>query len=260
MSRSPHSLQRWCAGVLLCATLLVCLSTLLVWQTHFRQQQDHLRDGRFRFSLTQVTASLEAGLRLGFLVADLPGAQPLIDQVRARQTDIVSIDVFDQHGEILFSTDPAGLGSSVPTHWRTPCTQSSAGGWQGQTRDSDVQCQALVNSFGQASGGVLLRYRQLARTAPAVSLPEGWPFMLLGVGVLLAVALWQGCRPIRAAESRAQVLHAAVVDGGPLPPGPPDALWGPTRSGLAMLSAWEQALRDTDTEAERLDNPEADTP
>ncbi len=256
MKRWPRSLQKWYAGVLLCATLLVGLSTLMVWQAHFQQQQEGLRDGRFRFSLTQVKASLESGLRLGFATADLPGAQQLIDQMRARQTDIVSIDVFDERGEILFSTDPAGLGSSVPLEWRQPCINPLGDLWQGQTQDSDMQCVALINSFEQASGGVLLRYRRLARLAPAVSLPQDWPYLLLGVGALVGLALGWGRRPIGQAEAQAKALHDAVVNGGPVPHHT-DLLWGPAQTGLATLAQWEQVLSQTDAEADRLDAQEA---
>jgi len=87
---------------------------LVVWQQAVSAQVESLRDSRFRFSLHQVKAALESGLRLGFAPADLPAAQGLIDQVLARQQDILSVDVFDAQGRVLFSTDQSGVGDSVP--------------------------------------------------------------------------------------------------------------------------------------------------
>lgn len=255
--KKPYSLHRFFVGVLLATTLVVCLVTLVVWQSSLRQQQDQLRESRFQFSLTQVRASLESGLRLGFATGDLPGAQNLIEQVRARQSDILSIDIFDSRGTILFSTDQGGLGSSVPMAWRNPCTAGAGALWRGQTQDSDLQCVALVNSFDQVAGGVMLRYRLPSRAVSAVELPQAWPLMLMGVLVVVGMAASQGRAGMQALDQRALALRLALL-GKQSPPEDHDPLWGhAVQPGIAAMARLEAELAQTDAEAERLDKLEA---
>jgi hypothetical protein len=252
----PLSLHRLFVLLLICLAVLVGMSTLLTWQHNFRQQQDGLRESRFQFSLIHVKASLESGLRLGFAVSELPGAQNLIDQVRARQSDILSIDIFNTQGLILFSTDPAGQGSSVPLTWRKPCMQSAGQLWVGQTQDSDLQCTAVVNGFEQVSGGVLLRYRLPSRSTRAVELPHAWPWLLAGLVLLVsALAAWSRTAST-ALDREAQALHDTLSDETPWPANEMGAAWGPVTEALEALARFQHGLSEADAEAERLDKLE----
>jgi Tfp pilus assembly protein PilN len=254
------SLRAGFGVVLLALVLLVSLGVFVIWQQGVRQQLDALREERFRFSLAHVKTSLEASLLLGMTAHDLPGAQALIGQVRSRQPDILSIDVFDPQGQVVFSTDPGAVGLQVPHTWSGPCLKQGGNPWSTHADDADLQCVGLVNAFDQPAGGVLLRHRLPSRNNPGLALLDvglGWLAALLAVlagGWVLAGSV------VRPLERRAQHLRTQLALATALPDKPlaeADAHFGPAKQALQALVTQHTRLRDTDAEAERLDRMEA---
>ena len=247
-------------GGLVVVILVVAGGSLWVWQDAINDRVEALRSERFRFSLMDLKATLEAGLRLGNNTADLAGTDALVAQVRDRQPDILSIDVYDSQGDVLFSTDPSGRGLKLPPAWRQPCLNPDTTGCVGLDADGGVQCVGLVNAFGQAAGGVLLRHRYAARTTAGLSLPADWPRLAAMVMALMVAAAWAAARVIRPLHREAQALGAQLdnlATAVPLAAAPDAHTLGPAAAALQALQAHDRWLLETDAEADRLDAQEA---
>ncbi len=254
MSPQASLLPRF-ALILLASILVAMAASVTAWRLATDDALDRYREDRFRFSLSNVQGALESGLRLGFSAADLPGAQDLIDRVRTRQPGILSIDVFDGEGRVLFTTDPAGLGSTVPLAWRELCLMPGAGVQRIDEDDDRIQCIGLVNSFEQVAAGVLLRFRAYAgaQVLRGGSTPDpGTLVLALGAVFLLALAAgWIVVRPLENRLSRA----LAGIESGEFPGD--DPLLGEGARALADLSAMTAAMERAEAEADRIDRLEA---
>lgn len=248
---------------LLTVALLVALGATWIWQNGAREQVDMLRGERFRFSLNHIKSALESGLHLGNATAGLPGAEALITQVRGRQPDILSIDVFDAQGDVVFSTDPGGMGLKLPAHWAAPCLSVNAPPWSATDADGGVQCVGLVNAFGQAAGGVLMRHRMATPMAANVALPDDWPTLAAWAGALVLVlglvSAWAALPIERQARRLRHQLeapegHTAVA--GHTTENPHGLSFGPEPQALAALAQHAAWLSAADAQADLLDNQE----
>lgn len=254
----------WLTGflpALLLVVGLVSTGSVWVWQTGIRDQVEELRSERFRFSLLHLKSALESGLRLGNTVADLATTDALIAQVRDHQPDILSIDVFDAQGDVVFSTDPGGLGLKLPTAWVPTCLRSDDKAfWRGQDADGGVQCVGLVNAFGQAAGGVLLRHRWSARASDGLALPTDWPWLTVTVLALTVLSAWLATVVVAPLDAAATRLHNHLT-GGTLPAtGAEEAEalgLGPATAALQAMHTQSRWLAEADAEADQLDRQEA---
>jgi hypothetical protein len=242
-------------AIFLFVALVVALAgSMSAWRFAADDELDRYREDRFRFSLSNVQSALESGLRLGFAASDLPGAQDLIDRVRARQPAILSIDVFDDDGRVLFTTDPAGLGATVPLAWRETCLSPGVGVQRIDDDGDRIQCLGLVNSFEQLSAGVLLRYRGSGGARPL----QGWPgdpgLLLAGFAAIFLLAVFIGWIVIRPIEQRLGNALAGIESAG-LPQD--DPLIGHGAPALQKLSEMDAALARAEAEADRIDRMEA---
>lgn len=245
---------------LLAVVLVVAVGSLWVWQGAIADRVEALRSERFRFSLMDMKATLEAGLRLGNATADLAGTDALVAQVRDRQPDILSIDVYDAQGDVLFSTDPSGHGLKLPQAWRQHCLNTDDSGWAGPDVDGGVQCVGLVNAFGQAAGGVLLRHRYGNKTTAGLTLPTDWPQLAAALLALMAAAGWAAALVVGPLHRQARDLREQLdnlATHPTVPVGAADDALGPATVALGALHAHDRWLQATDAEADQLDAQEA---
>jgi hypothetical protein len=254
MSQAPPSLNRQFALVFLSVMLVVTASCMAIWQYSINRQLHELQESRFQFSLHSVRAALESGLRLGFAAHELPGAQELLEQARAREQNIQSIDVFDLSGRILFTTDHGGLGAAIPVAWLDACRSIATGGiWRSSNEDGNIQCTVVLNSYDQISGGVLLRYRIPVQSGVGGLDAAHWPslaLILVLLGLMGAGAGWVAVRPV---ERRLHAMTRAVEERTPVPD---DALIADLATAVQQV---DQILRDikvVDLEVERFDHTE----
>ena len=251
------------AGFMVALTLVVAgvaFGSLWIWQNSIREQVEALRSERFRFSLMEVRAGLEAGLRLGNTTVDLTGTEDIIAQVRNRQPDILSIDVFDAQTDVLFSTDQGAKGRKLPPAWAVPCQRPDAASWRGRDLDGGVQCVSLVNAFGEPAGGILLRHRLSERTVAGLSLPANWPALAAWVAALMFAATWAAVWMVDPLQKRARALREALHSGQTtLPSSVAETCetFGPAAAAVGAMQAHEVWLQETDAEADRLDRQEA---
>jgi len=251
------SLTRAFAWALVAVLAVAAIASVAAWRVAVDERFDSLRESRFRFGLVTVRAALESGLRLGFAPDDLPGAQALIEQTQARQPDILSIEVFDPQGRILFSTDLGGFGATVPAVWRDGCLQRADAPLRADDEDGRVQCAALVNAYEQIAGGVLLRYRPWASERAGRSWSDAWLQLMLALVAIAALGTTLGWLLARPHERRLRTVAAALggAAGARAPVDP--SLVGAVPAALEALERMEHELDRLEAEADTIDRMEA---
>ena len=239
--------------VLLAALILVSACSWVIWRVAIANQTHDLREDRFKYSINTIRSALESGLKLGFAAADIPGAQVLIDEARAREPAILSIDIFDAAGRTLFTTDEGGGGLNSPSH-KACLADAFSGVTLGRDDDGAIACTVMVNSYQQVSGGIMIRSQAVSRAGIDDGLPDDWRPLLALLALFTVtggIAGWWVVRPIeRKFEAAAMALagHRPAVD---------DELVGPVASALHQLGKIQDELCTTEAEAQRIDRIES---
>jgi hypothetical protein len=230
--------------------VLTLTASLLSWTSALEERGALLRESRFEFSLSNVKSAIELGLRLGLLLPDLPGTQELIERNRMLERGILSIDIFDLSGRIVFTTDNAGVSANIPPAWLAPCL-SSRENWHSQDEESNVLCAPVINGYDRVDGGVILRYRLPDRASTFGALGNYWAPALAALLMLTGLGSLAGWLALRRTERRLNRQTAALQGVGAASN---DTLVGPLATGIAALTSLENELTAIDREADRLDN------
>jgi hypothetical protein len=259
------SVPAWSFVTTLCAAAL--LLVMLVWgfaQELRQHQNDVVREARFDFSLSRIKVGFEAGLRLGLSAVDVPLTQQRIDQMRIEQPDILSIDIFDAQGRILFSTDQAGLGASIEGTWWQTCLRPHQERGKGRDADSQWQCRSLIDSFDQPVAAVLLRHRLDSQGSSAdrwftqIGL---WAISTVGMFLLVLGGLgWYLARPL---HTTLLSWYAALMPAGmDMLPSPHINSKDTTALPVVWtdgIESWEKlntAINQAEAEADQIDQME----
>lgn len=225
-----------------------------------------LREGRFAYSLAQLKQRVESPLSLGLNIESLPQLQRLLEEEAAADQEILSLDLFDAEGRLLFTTDATGIRDAVPQGWLeamralpSPGEDADLNGvevWQVEERGGQALGVALFNDFGLQVGGLALRHA-VSDVGEEVLRSENRRLLLLllliTAGGILAggVGFWLLCRPLE----REAAAHARALTGGA------EAAPLASQSGLGhSAGALLQGLRKAETrcqeaaaEVERID-------
>ena len=153
---------------------------------------------RFEFELSDLRQRIETQMDLGIEIADLQGVPEALDEYADASEEILSIEVFDETGIVLFSTDPSFVGDIVTDEWVTAWRASRGRGiWSDLERDARVVGVPLRDNLGRDVGSLALRYYRsffddnvAAQTARllvvgAVVVLAMTPLSILGAMVLL---------------------------------------------------------------------------
>src|SRR3546814_2673467 len=134
----------------------IIVAVLLVFQ-QFTRALHEAAQTRIGFIASQLRDDVEAGMNLGFDLAELRQAQGWLVRERHQQPEIHSILIFDERGIVLFSTSPAEIGETIPTRWRAPDISGRQREWHLERAGMLVAGAPLSTSFGTRSGGVAVR-------------------------------------------------------------------------------------------------------
>ena len=177
------------AGVAMTATLSAHM---------YQRTLDDFLTSRFEFELGNMRQHIETQMDLGLALGDLQEVTEELEEYLQTDAQILSIEVFDETGIVLFSTDPSFIGDLVTEEWlfiwRNNRDQPV---WSSQQYDARVVGVPLQDNLGRDVGSLALRYsrgffdnsvaEQAARLliigASVVLLIT--PFSILGAMVLL---------------------------------------------------------------------------
>jgi|GEM_PF-1185700 len=249
--------------------LLLALLTGLVLEAVRGDAERELREGRFVYTLVELQQRVETPLALGLGMESQAFLQQQLEAEAAADPEILSIDLFDAEGRLLYSTDGAGIRDAVPEGWlqalqampapAEAAREVSAAVWRVPERGGQALGVALRNDFGLEVGGLALRHAVSeigAEVLRAESLALSLLLLALALGAGLAGGLgfWLLCRPL---DREAAALAAALSD----PTAEADAevsvaAQGPSVEVARLLEALRRAERRCATaaaEVERID-------
>ena len=148
---------RVAVNIFLILALAVSLTGLMNHYKYRKFLADLLRD-RHALVLQEIGYSIEASLSLGLALSTLPGVTSDLQANISRHSRVLSIELFDEHGTVLYSTDESLRGDLVSEEWASAWNLSDESVWARVERDAHVVGLRLHDTLGRAVGSLALRY------------------------------------------------------------------------------------------------------
>lgn len=136
--------------------------TALLSYFKFEKAVTNVIASRFDVIVNGLQGDIENTLNLGFSLAELRDLQQLIIRESSRDDQILSIDVVDADGAVLFASRAERVGKAIPPEWVRTMTRTEIGIWRETEGGEPVLGATLRNTYGQVAGGVTLRYSRAA--------------------------------------------------------------------------------------------------
>lgn len=178
-------------GVLLIAGLL----------DHWRQQElQAIERAQLELTLLEVQGELEGDLSLGIELEHNPRIQGLLRQRLQNDPQLHSLDVLDENGRALFSTDRGTIGEPLPPEARAAAQQGAAlhRPWHALIESTPVMGVELRSPFGETAGHVSASYASSAAdyfSGQMLTRPLLLTLLATALGGIAAV--WLATRPQR---------------------------------------------------------------
>lgn len=204
-----------------------------------------------------IAMNVEGRLTLGLPLTGAGDIQDVLERERARDSHILSLEVFEESGALLYSTDRGLIGEQVEADWLRLAAAGEPS-WNTQDFEAMVIGVPLRNSFSRLVGGVVLRYssavlsqrRQAYREAIAGIVLAASGLVVLGLYAAAALAM----RPRQEAFQAARGLVLAALRDTTSPVRLPDDPLAGEVAGFCRHSVRElRALHAAMAEIERLD-------
>jgi hypothetical protein len=228
------------------AAILIVAALLTAGLNYFKFERA-LRDvqgGRYAFVVGDLRGTIEQSVNLGLPIAGLRNLQLLIERRKAQDPSIAEIAVFDAAGALLFDTARGNAGRRVAPDWIAGAKTGQD--FRLQDGEAGIVGAPLTNSFGQAIGGIALRYLRagadgkttsvLFALSRATLLASGAAVALCLIG---SIAIMRGLR--RRIDSISSALDEAVADAD-------DAATIPGFAGAAGRTLGEVARAEREIE------------
>jgi hypothetical protein len=180
------------AASLVCLTVAAPITFLTIDNLLLDIKEKHLR-----FELNEVSNSVSNLMSVGLPLSALRRTQDLIERARSRDPQIGAIVVFDQTGQIYYSTDLGEIGLPIPDEW-----QGGKGGGTIRNHDELIAMIPLSNSFGSSAGGVALRFALSNMASQREAL-----WLLIGTLSAVTLAMASGLATIASGRVLAGLRH-----------------------------------------------------
>lgn len=153
------SLARKVSVALVGILLSTMLMTGLFGYYKFEDVLSSQVSARYGFVIFTIKKKIEDRLALGLPLRQLRPVQELMEVEKARDDQILGIQIYAPTREVLFDTERGAIGSLVPAAWTAPLSAGAAGQtFRLRDDDSVLVGLSLVNTLGQVEGAVVLRY------------------------------------------------------------------------------------------------------
>ncbi|MBK8538202.1 MAG: hypothetical protein IPL59_25810 [Candidatus Competibacteraceae bacterium] len=125
----------------------------------FERSFSLLIGSRFDAVLRDMKNTIETSLALGLPINALRNTQSLIERETQQDPLILSIEVFEANGNVVFATDRDLIGDQITNEWVEAWrTHDTAGAWRLREEDALVIGISLVNNLDLEVGGIALRF------------------------------------------------------------------------------------------------------
>ncbi|HRD49630.1 MAG: hypothetical protein JNK95_06835 [Candidatus Competibacter sp.] len=125
----------------------------------FERSFSLLIGSRFDAVLRDMKNTIETSLALGLPLNALRNTQPLIERETQQDPLILSIEVFEADGNVVFATDRDLIGDQMTDEWIEAWhTHDTAGAWRLREEDALVIGISLINNLDLEVGGIAFRF------------------------------------------------------------------------------------------------------
>jgi hypothetical protein len=140
--------------------VLLIVMGLILMMSYFKFQTTLATLIQNRLTVISITMgeSIESAIDLGLGLGEIRTAEAVIARVKRNDPGIAFIHIFDNNGQILYSTQKGRAGIKVPPYVLQALEESDGQSWRLDRGDSFVNGFSLLNSFDQMVGGVVLTY------------------------------------------------------------------------------------------------------
>lgn len=163
-----NSLGKRPRGVRLSEKIGLTISTILLFTIlltsslnyfNFERSYSDIVRSTYTVMLRDISYVIHYGMGLGLSLASMDNIRAMIPPDIAHDS-IYSVQVFDQHGTILFysGSDSDRVDTQVPDHWLKLALEHSdiTAVWSTEAPDAYVIGQTLINNFDVIEGGIVL--------------------------------------------------------------------------------------------------------
>jgi hypothetical protein len=203
--------------------ILVCLFAIgmagLLNFFKYRSVAERVIQARLVATGQAVENNIQSSLALGMSFADIGTLPSALERERAADSLILSIDVLDDEGKLLYSTDRLRLTRPVPASWRDAARKSSGADWFVSDGTDSAATNVVKNNFGLTIGHVVVRYSndQLKTATSAVAATLGLQALLVFL-VAATVASIALLAVLQRLSLRIETLTTALGSDDPLAP------------------------------------------
>ena len=142
---------------------------------------------RFEFVLNDLRQRIETQMDLGLALPVLQGVPEELEEYLQADEQLLSIEVFDDTGIVLFSTDPSFVGDLVAEEWILAWRASrDREVWSDIQRDARVVGVPMHDNLGRKVGSIALRYSRDFFDDNVTA--QASRLMIIGVVVVLGMA------------------------------------------------------------------------
>jgi len=245
------------------ALFAILLSTMLMTGLFgyykFEDVLSSLVRSRYSFVVFSIQRKVEDSLNLGLALRQLRQVQEVIELEKARDDQILGIQIYDAYREVLFDTERGSVGARVPQSWLEPLSGPATQPFSLVDEDAALVGLPLVNTVGKVEGAVVLRYpsayleHEMGQLLNRLAME--FVLALVGFGIIGVVAASLLLRTVghrlRAME---ETLTKTVAQGGEAVPGPnADEFEQSFAEFCGKAREAVEQIGEADLEVERLD-------
>jgi len=140
--------------------VLLIVMGLIFMMSYFKFQTTLATLIQNRLTVISITMgeSIESAIDLGLRLGEMRTAEEVIARAKRNDPGIASIQIFDNNGQILYSTEKEMAGINVPPYVLQALKDSGDRAWRLDRGNYFINGVSLLNSFDQIIGGIVLKY------------------------------------------------------------------------------------------------------
>lgn len=198
--------------------VLVCLFAVgmsgLLNYFKYRSTADRLVKDRLVVTGVGVENSIRSSLALGLQFSDIGTLPETIDRERTTDDLIRTIEVFDNEGQVLYSTDKLRAMRGVPRAWIAEARDAGGDQWMVKAGLNSAVGVPIKNSFGQVIGHVALRFDEAQLNESAMKVARELMGITLAIFAVSALLAWWVVQAVMSRMTRdLEAVEASLKNG-----------------------------------------------
>jgi len=225
--------------------VLLIVMGLIFMMSYFRFQTTLATLIQNRLTVINITMSesIESAIDLGLGLGEMRTAEEIIARAKKNDPGIASIQIFDNKGQILYSTKKEMADTYAPPYVLRAQEKSDGRVWWLDRGDYFVNGVSLLNSFDQMIGGIVLKYAKDAYNtkvaALAHSLTRRTILVFVGFAILAFIGMKLGFRGLSRYADSIESSYKRIQEDG-------DNVCTLDLSGLPAAASAEAMIRMDD--------------